>query len=258
MGLLIEKRGPCTINMTILFFILGLFVGSLINCVAFRWIKGEQFIKGRSKCPRCNHELSALDLIPILSFVLLKGKCRYCKSKISSQYIVIEIFTGILFALAYFYLNNIIFWFFIISILITLLLIDLKTFTIPDKILIPSILISFFYILVFDSSVISRLIGAGIWFAFFLFINSVSRGKWMGFGDVKLAILLGFLSGWPNILMAMFLSFFIGAIISIGLILFKNKNLKSEVPFAPFLIVGTLITLFWGNLLINWYLNLIL
>jgi len=233
-------------------------VGSFINCVIFRLIKSEQFIKGRSKCPKCNHKLGVLDLIPVFSFIFLKGKCKYCKTRISFQYIIIEIITGLLFLLSYLYLNNIIFWLFIISILMIIFLVDLKTFIIPDKILIPTIFISLFYILLFDSDIINRLIGAGIWFLFFLIIHLISKGRWMGFGDVKLAILLGFLVSWPNILIAMFLSFFIGAIISIGLILIKNKNLKSEVPFAPFLIVGTLVTVFLGDYLINWYLSLIL
>jgi len=169
-----------------------------------------------------------------------------------------EIATGILFSLIYLYLNNIIFWLFIISVFIIIFIIDLKTFIIPDKILIPTILISMFYVILFQGDIINRLIGAGVWFLFFLGINVISKGKWMGFGDVKLAILLGFLISWPNILMAMFLSFFLGAIIGVGLILIKKKGMKTEVPFAPFLITGTVITLFLGDILINWYLSLIL
>jgi prepilin signal peptidase PulO-like enzyme (type II secretory pathway) len=244
--------------MVIIFFILGLIVGSFLNCTALRLIEKEQFISGKSKCPKCSHKLGILDLIPVFSFIFLKGKCRYCKSKISTQYMLTEIATGILFSLIYLYLNNIIFWLFIISVFIIIFIIDLKTFIIPDKILIPTILISMFYVILFQGDIINRLIGAGVWFLFFLGINVISKGKWMGFGDVKLAILLGFLISWPNILMAMFLSFFLGAIIGVGLILIKKKGMKTEVPFAPFLITGTVITLFLGDILINWYLSLIL
>jgi len=245
-------------NMAIFFIILGLIVGSFLNCTALRLIKNEQFISGKSKCPSCKHDLGVLDLIPVFSFILLKGKCRYCKKRISIQYVLVEILTGILFLLTYLYLNNIIFWLFIISIFTIIFIVDLKTFIIPDKILIPTILISLFYVVLFQGDIVNRLIGAGIWFLFFLTINVFSKGKWMGFGDVKLAILLGFLVSWPNILVAMFLSFFLGAIIGIGLILVKNEGMKTEVPFAPFLITGTIIAVFLGDVLINWYLSLIL
>jgi len=244
--------------MAIFFIILGLIVGSFLNCTALRLIKNEQFISGKSKCPLCGHDLGILDLIPVFSFILLKGKCRYCKKRISVQYVLVEILTGILFLLTYLYLNNIIFWLFIISIFTIIFIVDLKTFIIPDKILIPTILISLFYVILFQGDIVNRLIGAGIWFLFFLAINVFSKGKWMGFGDVKLAILLGFLVSWPNILVAMFLSFFLGAIIGVGLILIKNKGMKTEVPFAPFLITGTIIAVFLGDVLINWYLFLIL
>jgi leader peptidase (prepilin peptidase)/N-methyltransferase len=105
---------------------------------------------------------------------------------------------------------------------------------------------------------LNPLISALLASSFFLTIVLVSKGKWMGLGDVKLAFFMGLFLGWPNILVALFLAFFFGAIIGIGLIAFSKKTLKSEVPFGPFLIIGTFVVLFFGENLINWYLNLFL
>ena len=149
---------------------------------------------------------------------------------------------------------------------------DLKYYIIPDKIIYPAILIVGIWNLVYGiwgqntpyairytvyeirDTIYSALGAAG----FFLAIYLISKGKWMGFGDVKLAFLMGLFLGFPKILVALFLAFFIGAIIGIGLILAKKKTLKSEVPFGPFLVAGTFLALFFGEKLISWYLNFFL
>ncbi|MCX6738198.1 MAG: prepilin peptidase [Candidatus Parcubacteria bacterium] len=139
---------------------------------------------------------------------------------------------------------------------------DLKHFIILDKVLIPAIVLATFYriiesIINNQLSIINYLCAAFGAAGFFLLIYLISKGKWIGFADVKLGILLGLVLGWPNIALSLFLSFFIGGIIGVGLIIFLGKKLKSEIPFAPFLITGTLLALFWGQGLINWYLSLI-
>ncbi len=247
-----------------------------MNCVIYRLHSDQSFLKGRSFCPNCGHKLSWLDLLPVLSFLILRGKCRFCRQLISLQYPLVEIATGLLFVLIFQHLTfgfdleqfgaiwilNLLFYFLIVCFLIIIFVYDFKHYLIPDKIIYPAIaaaLIFNFQFLVFNQfsmfrfSILSA-VGAA---AFFLSIVLISQGKWMGVGDVKLAFLMGLLLGFPNILLALFLAFSIGAIIGIGLILSNRKTLKSEVPFGPFLVTGTFIALFWGEKVVNWYLSFI-
>jgi len=257
-------------------FISGLIIGSFLNCVIYRLEIGGSFLKGRSFCPHCKHPLSWQDLIPIFSFLILKGKCRYCKKMISLQYPLVETATGLLFLLIFnfqfsifnqfpiFNFQNLLvtdYWLLITCFLIVIFVYDLKHYLIPDKIIYPAIattlIFNFQFLIfkqfsIFNYSILSAF-GAAI---FFLAIVLISRGKWMGVGDVKLAFLMGLFLSFPNILVALFLAFFIGAIIGIGLIISGKKTLKSEVPFGPFLVTGTFLALFWGQNIINWYLNL--
>jgi len=241
----------------ILIFIFGLVVGSFLNCLIYRLEVGEGFLKGRSFCPYCRHILSWQDLIPLLSFLILRGKCRYCQKSISWQYPLVEIATGLLF-LSIFNFQFSIFNLIIACFLIIIFVYDLKHYIIPDKIIYPAIVIVLIYNflrsdLLGRSDLLLSAFGAA---TFFLAIVLVSRGKWMGIGDIKLAFLMGLFLGFPNILVALFLAFSIGAIIGLGLIVSGKKTLKSEVPFGPFLVTGTFIALFFGGQIIHWYLNL--
>jgi len=251
-------------------FLFGLILGSFLNCLIYRLETTESFLKGRSFCPHCKHTLAWQDLIPILSFLFLRGKCRYCSQKISWQYPLVEFFTGVLFVLVFWQtiydLRFMIYELVIVCFLIIIFVYDLKHYLIPDKVIYPAILISGIWY--FVSSIFLNLytkyeilntiysaFGAAL---FFLLIVLISREKWMGIGDIKLAFLMGLILSWPKILVALFLAFFIGAVIGIGLIAAGKKTLKSEVPFGPFLITGTFIALFWGEKLFNWYQNFFL
>jgi len=246
-----------------LVFFLGLCIGSFLNCVIYR-LEEEKSLGGRSFCPCCKHTLSWLDLFPVFSFLFLGGKCRYCKKKISIQYPVVELVTGIIFLVIFLSfikytalgLLNVIFLFYITSSLVVIFIYDLKHYIIPDIVLFPAVIITLIFRLLTDFSsfanfLIAVLIGSGFFLAIFL----ISKGKAMGFGDVKLAVLMGLLLGFPSILVSLFLAFFFGAIIGLILMIFKGKGLKSEIPFGPFLILGTFIALLYGNQLIQWYLN---
>jgi len=258
-------------------FLFGLIVGSFLNCVIYRLAPHQNFsggLKGRSHCPNCKHILEWKDLIPILSFIILKGKCRYCGKKISWQYPIVEFFTGVLSLLFFghlilnptvYNLQSAIYNFIISCFLIVIFFFDLKNYIIPDQVIYPAIFLSGIWYLVsgiskfyskyeIQSTIFSAIFAAG----FFLAIYLISKGKWMGFGDVKLAFLMGLFLGFPEILVALFLAFSFGAAIGIGLILAKKKTLKSEVPFGPFLVTGTFLALFFGEKLISWYLNLFL
>ena len=295
--------------MTIIFliylivFILGLAIGSFLNCIIYRLEKNEE-LTGRSYCPYCKHTLGWFDLFPVLSFLWLKGRCRYCHKKISIQYPIVEVSTGLLFLLilkqniqtfdlnnwhgTYFQISavifnfiNLLFLFYILSILIIIFFYDLKHYIIPDKVLFPAIIISFIYRFSnsfqiqfyekfidlanfkFEFFTIGNYIFAAFFASgFFLLIYLISRGEWMGFGDVKLAILLGLILAWPNILLGIFLAFFFGAIIGIALMILDLPSLpmglKSQIPFAPFLIAGTLVAIIWGQQIIDWYLHFLI
>jgi prepilin signal peptidase PulO-like enzyme (type II secretory pathway) len=266
-------------------FVFGLVVGSFLNSILWR-LEKERSFWGRSYCPKCKHKLNWYDLVPIFSFLLLEGKCRYCHKKISWQYPLVEILTGLIFLLIFNYqfpifnefsiyqFLNLLFLFYIASSLIIILIYDLKHYIIPDIVLFPAILIAFIYrtfenlvqwslidnwSLKIDNFTIlgNYLLASIIASAFFLLIYLVSKGEWMGFGDVKLAILLGLILGFPSIILGVFFGFLFGAIIGGILIVLNKKGLKSQIPFAPFLITGTFVAMFWGNNIINWYVNLI-
>jgi len=281
-----------------LIFLFGISVGSFLNCLIYRLPRGKNFFTGRSSCPKCKRVLGFKDLIPILSFIILKGKCRYCHQKISLQYPLVELSTGILFVLTTYNLQlttynlenlfTLGYWLLVICYLLIIFVYDLKYYIIPDKIIYPAIGIVFLYrlfeILNFEfvyptvnerselyygisnfgfripdfETLLNPLTCAILVSAFFLAIILLSRGKWLGLGDVKMAFFMGILLGFPEILVALFSAFFIGAIIGIGLILAKKKKLKSEIPFGPFLVFGTFLAMFWGNQIINWYLHLLI
>jgi len=238
----------------LIFFIFGLCVGSFLNVVINRLETGESFVRGRSRCPKCQTTLAWFDLIPLASFFFLRGKCRRCDQKISWQYPLVELTAGLLFVyLAYYFSNLDLFYYLVIvSFLIVIFVYDLKHYLIPDSVVYPAILISLAFVLIKSPSfwpIVYSLFGA----AFFGLIVLISREKWMGAGDIKLAILMGLILGWPNILVALMLAFISGAIVGIFLIISKKKRIKSEVPFAPFLCLTTLITLIYGSQIINWY-----
>jgi prepilin signal peptidase PulO-like enzyme (type II secretory pathway) len=248
--------------MNLFIFLFGLAIGSFLNCIIYRLEKKQSFLKGRSYCPHCKHILSWQDLIPVFSFLILRGKCRYCGKRISFQYPLVELATALLFMAVLNYESGIMnyeFLFLILnsSFLILIFVYDLKHYIIPDRIIYPAIIIAFLYNLILNSQfIIHNSISAFGAAGFFLFIVLVSRGKWMGVGDIKLAFLIGLLLGWPDILLVLFLAFLIGAIIGLGLIILKKKTIKSELPFGPFLITGIYLALFFGEKIISWYFGL--
>jgi prepilin signal peptidase PulO-like enzyme (type II secretory pathway) len=258
--------------LNFLSFLFGLAVGSFLNCIIYRLEKNKTFVRGRSFCPHCKHVLVWQDLVPLLSFVVLKGRCRYCQKKISWQYPLVELATGILFvlivnqslvnghlgALNLRVLLTIFFQIIISSLLVVVFIYDLKHYIIPDEVIYSAITLSFFYRIIEKSFSLNVLLSTLSATIFFLSIFLISQGKWLGFGDVKLAFLMGLYLGFPNILVALFSAFLTGGLIGVTLIATKKKTLKSEVPFGPFLVTGTFMAMFWGEQLINWYWNLFL
>lgn len=269
----------CILFLYLFIFLFGLAMGSFLNSIIHRLYTGESFLFSRSYCPHCKHSLSWLDLIPVLNFLILKGKCRYCKKEISWQYPLVEILTGLVFLLIFNYqfpisnelpISNfqnfltIIYLLLATCFLIIIFVYDLKHYIIPDEIIYPTIATALIYGFFYSAFILHNfhfffngLLAASAVGLFFFFIFLLSRGKWLGFGDVKLAFFIGLFLSFPNVLVALFLAFSIGAIIGIGLILAGKKTLKSKVPFGPFLVIGTFIALFFGNRMVNWYLNIL-
>lgn len=258
-----------TIATPIFIFILGTIIGSFLNVVILRYNTGRS-IGGRSGCMHCNYQLRWYDLIPILSWVFLRGKCRKCGSKISAQYPLVELATGLIFVSVFFQtmnesifiLNTVWFliWNFVIfSILIVIFVYDLKHKIIPDELSYSFAALTFAQAVATTSfnqplttlNILDLLSGI-ILFAFFWTLWKVSDGRWIGLGDGKLALGIGWYLGFVYGLSALIMAFWIGAVFSL-IILFidqlnrhsKNITMKTEIPFAPFLIIGLLLEFFF-------------
>jgi len=264
--------------MIFLLIIYGLIVGSFITAYTYRLPLGMSVKKGRSICPSCKEIIAWHDNIPLLSFLLLKGKCRKCDRKISIRYPVIELasvagFVGIYYLLAAcgstspLSSNPICFWqttlgilsspflLLVFSIVLTISIIDLEKRIIPDELSLFGLVLVFFSLLLLNPSslYIHLLTGfsAGV---FLLLIHILTLGKGMGLGDVKLALFLGSLLGWPWAAVWLFGAFLTGAIVGSILILIKKISFGKQIAFGPFLILSLVITLIWGEILLRMYL----
>lgn len=249
----------------LLSFILGTAVGSFLNVVIDRTTRRESIL-GRSYCDHCRATLSTFDLIPIVSFAVLGAKCRYCKKPISWQYPLVETVTAILFLLTFLILvseNNLslatlAYYLFLISVVIVVAVVDIKFSLIPTTFVFIASFISLFYnFFSFSPSLFAQHTAAAFLSAlFFLIIVVATRGRGMGEGDIILGFLIGMVLGIKATLLSLFLAFLLGALVSLVLILFGYKKFGQTIPFAPFLISGLLISLYWAKPILDWYLML--
>lgn len=266
--------------------ILGLCLGSFVNALVYRlhWQETHKSAKkseklkysikkGRSICPNCKHPLEPKDLVPIFSWLALRGKCRYCHKSISWQYPLVEASTVFVFIISYVYwpyglsgTKNIIafaLWLVFLTGFIALIIYDIKYLILPNKIIFPLIIIAIIGLLlesiiardawILESSLIGLLIGGG----FFYVLFQLSDGAWIGGGDVKLGFLLGLLLGgpWPALLM-LFLASLLGTVFSLPLMLTRKIGPKSHIPFGPFLIIAAIIIQIFGSSIMDWYTKL--
>lgn len=245
---------------SIVILLIGFCIGSFLNVVIDRLPKKESIITGRSYCNNCRKKLAWHELIPIVSFFTLKRKCKDCKAPLSLQYPLIEITVGMLSLASYLFLvqgkdfniNSAILLFYYISILasfIAIFVIDIKHGIVPDKIVSFMLIVLLSYSFVFEKgSVAESFISAVSAFVFFLVLVLITKGKGMGFGDAKLAFTMGFFLSFPGIVVSLYLAFLTGAFVSIILVLWGKKHFrKSTIPFAPFLVFGTISSLFLGD-----------
>lgn len=242
--------------LLIYLFIIGLLLGSFYNVVGLRIPNNESIVKPRSHCTTCNRTLTAIDLIPVFSFIFLRGKCRTCGTKISAIYPLIELITGLLFALSFYVIGfnpELVIALAFVSLLMIIMVSDINYMIIPDKVLL------FFLVILGIARVFSPLtpwwdsiLGAIVGFSLLALIAIVSKGG-MGGGDIKLFFLIGLVLGTKETLLAFFLSTLFGAVIGgVGMLIGKVKRNK-PIPFGPFIVIGSLMTYFFGDTIIEWY-----
>lgn len=295
-------------------FILGSVLGSFAKVLSDRSLKGKSF-SGRSYCPYCKKILNWYDLLPVFSYIALVGKCRHCKHKIPLEYLLVEVLMGCLVGFLFWqssanfqtlvanfesifnfqfliFVSDLAFKTFFIVVLVVFFLTDFKKMFIPDRIVLPSIVISVIYLLsitlykvvylyysllkspigqkllppytnyfqrhaiitaqpLFTAILCALLVGG-----FFMALIIITKGKGMGGGDVKLGVLMGLGLGFPGSLLALTLAFLTGSVISLMLVAFRKKDFGSHIAFGPFLVLGSLITLFWGPQILSWYIGL--
>ncbi len=274
-----------TVYLVFLFAILGSCVGSFLNATALRWGSGQSVVfekntdgksqAARSRCMSCGHALGGWELIPIVSFAMQRGRCRVCYTRLSSQYIVVEIVAAVLGALPWVVLwlastqvgyptvfpaNEIqaaaiaVFsW-----VLLFLFLYDLRYQIILDRVSLPAMLLAVVVSLsvfgrTWESIGLGMLVGGGVFFVQFI----LSRGKWIGGGDIRMGLLMGALLGLPSTIVALFLTYIIGAIVAVYLLATNRAKRDTKIALGTFIALGTVICLYVGDALANWYLGLL-
>jgi prepilin signal peptidase PulO-like enzyme (type II secretory pathway) len=283
-------------------FVAGALVGSFLNVVADRMESGKNPLFGRSICEMCKKPLLPKDLIPLVSYGWLRGRCRYCKETLSVFYPVSELLTGLMFV-GVFYLSGarsmtglspivgLIYMLIVAGVYIIIFLSDAKYKIIPNKVVLPAIIFVLSFI-VFSSifklvryylelnehplgkyfvqagflhnhivysfrSLGAIVITAVAISAFFWFLILITKGRGMGWGDVKLGFLIGLVNGFPNGIVAIFLGFLLGAVYSVAMLVLRRKTMKDIIPFGPFLILGSVVAFVSGSSILTWYFGLL-
>lgn len=249
--------------------VLGLIFGSFVNAFVWRLREGKDFVSGRSQCVECGHELAPRDLFPVFSWIALKGRCRYCGKPISYQYPLVELITAGLFLASLVWwpwilgpgLSWVIFGLWLLALvgLVALAVYDLRWMELPDKIVFPLTWLAVIVrILLAISDNSPDVLRDGLWgfllaFSFFASLFYISKGRWIGGGDVKYAAFMGVILGLSKTVVALVLAFNVAAIVILPLLISKVITRKQPVPFGPFLILSTIVALLFGAQLIDWY-----
>jgi leader peptidase (prepilin peptidase)/N-methyltransferase len=247
------------ILLTAVFILFGIAVGSFLNVCIDRLPVGRSLVSPSSHCDACQHRLSLLDLIPVFSYLWLRGRCRYCQARIPRRVLLVELLSGALFFTA--------FW---SCVFLIIIFIDWENQLILNKVTYPAAAVAII-ILAADSlmptpgllpgiifipepSILSGVISSVILLIFFLLIIIIKPGA-MGMGDAKLVALIGLVTGFPLFIFAMLIGIVIGGLVAIALLLSKKKGRKDVIPYGTFLGIGPIIALLWGREILNWYLG---
>ena len=277
--------------MPLLAFIIGLILGSFLSVVFMRLEINEaagasrrkrskkvakEIMFGRSRCDHCKRQIAWYDNIPLVSYLLLRGQCRHCGQPIDQYHPVLELCSGLLVATAYLYYGAT--WQMVVAGLFGLFMLlifsyDLRHQIIPNVVVVPAIVLALVVLLyqfllfsghagwqltLWSSDPESSLLAGGAVGLFFLALSVVSRGTWIGGGDIKLAVLIGLLVGWPYALVAVMLAYLTGTLYAVLLLVFGKATLKSSIAFGPMLVIGYFVAAFYGDVIVNWYQGLTL
>ena len=257
------------ILLIVLFAFLGLAIGSFLNVCIDRLPRNESIVNPPSHCSVCQHRLAIKDNIPIFSYLRLRGRCRYCQAAIPRRLFWVELATGLIFAFLYWWcvifkpeLGIVTFGVmaFYACLFIIIFVIDLEQGLILNKVVYPGMVVALLLALYpwpwLNESIVMRVayaaLGGAIGFAIFLLIAIVSRGG-MGWGDVKLAALIGLATGFPLVFLAIIMGASLGGIVAVALMIAKKRKSKETIPFGPFLAVAAMVTLLWGSNILEWY-----
>ena len=256
------------ILVLILIVLYGLIFGSFINAWVSRTSQDASIANGRSKCPNCSHTLAWYDLVPVLSYLALKGRCRYCHKHISTQYPVVEVCTGVLFAVLYVFASPVTMYAWVqlvLLLVISILLVaayvyDAKYMLLPEKFMVPAIALGIASIglKAFEygwDSLVPQLVGLGLVVLAYTAFWYFSRGQWLGAGDIRIVAIMGLLLEPKQLIVALFLSYLVGAVYGVYVLKRSKKKRGVRVPFGPFLIIGLYIGLICGNAIANWYIG---
>jgi leader peptidase (prepilin peptidase)/N-methyltransferase len=234
--------------------VLGLCIGSFTNVVIYRLPRGESIVTGRSRCTLCGKMIAWYDLFPLLSYLLLRGRCRNCRTPIAWRYPLVEGLTAGLFLVLYLHFGLTVItikYLFLAALLVAVFFIDLEHFIIPNSLVLTGVIfgigISFFIPSVSWWSVLSGAVSCS---GFLLLVSLISRGG-MGLGDVKLAVVTGLFLGWPLGPVGLLIGICVGGLLGIVLLVTGIKGRKDPIPFGPFIALGTMIALLWGRQIIQ-------
>ncbi len=249
-----------------LFALLGLTTGSFLNVCIDRLPQNKSIVHPPSHCDVCQHRLAVKDLIPVLSYLRLRGRCRYCQATVPRKLLWAELATGLIFAFLYWRYGlsaELAVMAFYSCLFIVVFIIDLEHGLILNKVVYPGMVVALLLALLPQSGltqwvvtgVANAALGGGIGFAIFILIALASRGG-MGWGDVKLVGLIGLATGFPLILFSIVLGAILGGLVAVALVIAKRRTFKETLPFGPFLALAAMVTLLWGSNLLSWYLGL--
>ena len=250
--------------MAVFIFIFGVLWGSFSNVVIYRCPKGESIVHPRSACPKCNTQLKWYDNIPLLSWLFLLGKCRYCSVSISIRYFIVEFLTGLLFmgvflkvGVSWTLIEYLIFsWALVVASFI-----DLDQMILPDKITLTGIVLGLAGGALnpersFVPSILGVLVGGGFLWAIAYIYYVIRKEDGMGGGDIKLLAWIGAVLGWSAIPFVILVSSLLGTLVGVSLLIKSKEGLKTVIPFGPYLAMAAVIYIFWGQELAHWYLNI--
>ncbi len=254
----------------LMFLFLGIILGSFINAWVWRIENNLSVAKGRSMCPHCKHTLAWYDLVPVLSYLILRGKCRYCKAKIGRQYPIIELTTGLLFMTTYLLLApaGVQQWIQMLLLLaVSVLLVaayiyDSKHMELPEIFMLPAIALGvvYFGLNIFWQGYIAMIpqaIALGVFILAYTALWYFSKGQWLGAGDIRLAAIMGLFLAPKQLVVGIFAAYLVGSVYGVAVLIKSKKKQGIKVPFGPFLIIGFYFGLFFGTQLARWYLSFI-